>query len=395
MKNKKILILGGSEFQIPLIRLAKSNGLFVITCDYLPDNPGHELADKYINVSTTDKKAVLQVAIDNKVDAITTFSSDPAIPTVAFVAEKLGLPGPGIEAAEAFSNKDLFRRMMKEAGLRVPDFFVTKNAAVLEELDVNKKYIIKPVDSSGSKGVRLSNGSHASTLECIKYALSFSRSEKCIIEEYIDGPQIHGDAFFQDGRLIDSYFGDHYFYTATNSFIPISTRWPAKISDETSIELTEQLEKLSRYSGYLNGAINVEARVSSAGQVYIIEVGARNGGNFVPLIQQRLTGFNYIEAVLKLSLGERVAENIANKEGVGAHYIVHAEKAGKFQDINIDSKIKPYIFHEKIFKNQGDNVEEYCGSHTTIGVLLFEFPSIEVRDRYMDKIESLVEVIYG
>lgn len=393
MIEKKILILGGSDFQIPLIHAAKNAGLFVITCDYLPDNPGHKISDKYINESTTDKEAVLKVAIENKIDAIATFSSDPAIPTIGYVAELLNLPGISIEAAEAFSNKDLFRQVLTEAELKVPDFFITETNAIPSGMNPNKQYIVKPVDSSGSKGVRLSDGTKENIVACIEYALSFSRSDKCIIEEYIDGPQIHGDGFLQDGQLIASYFGDHYFYTATDSFVPISTRWPTAHT-QIYTQLKEQLEKLSTHTGYLDGPINVEARINSNDEVYIIEVGARNGGNFVPIIQEKLTEFNYVDAVLKISLGQKVSIDQPIKQGVGAHYIIHAESAGKFDIINIDSDLQPFIFYQKIFKQKGAEVEQYCGSHTTIGVLLLEFSTVEVRDEYMDNIDQLVEVIY-
>lgn len=393
MIKKKILILGGSDFQIPLIQAAQNAGLFVITCDYLPDNPGHKISDKYINESTTDKEAVLKVAIENKIDAIATFSSDPAIPTIGYVAELLNLPGISIEAAEAFSNKDLFRQVLTQAELKTPDFFITKTNVIPSGMNPNKRYIVKPVDSSGSKGVRLSDGTKENIISCIDYALGFSRSDKCIIEEYVDGPQIHGDGFLQDGKLIASYFGDHYFYTATDSFIPISTRWPTAHT-QIYTQLKEQLEKLSTHTGYLNGPVNVEARISSNDEVYIIEVGARNGGNFVPIIQEKLTGFDYVDAILKVSIGQKASTDQSIKQSVGAHYIIHAESAGKFDSINIDSTLRPFIFHQKIFKQKGVKVEQYCGSHTTIGVLLLEFPTEETRDKYMDNINNLVEVVY-
>lgn len=391
---KKILILGGSEFQIPLITAAKKEGLYVITCDYLPENPGHKLSDLYVNASTTDKEAVLQVAIDKKIDAITTFSSDPAIPTIAYVAERLDLPGISVKAAESLTNKDAFRQLLNDAKLNTPDYFVVNEAKLPEGLDKNKRYIIKPVDSSGSKGVRLSDGTVENTLECITYALSFSRGGKCIIEEYIDGPQIHGDAFLQNGSLIDFYFGDHYFYTATNSFIPISTRWPATNAKNFSSNIKEQIEALAAHIGYLNGPVNIEARLDNQGNVYIIEAGARNGGNFVPIIQQKLTGFNYVTAVLRMSLGATYTPIHLSEKGVGAHYIIHADKSGTFNKVNIDSSLTPYLFKQTIFKKQGGLVEEYCGSHTTIGVLLFEFPSIKLRDSYMNHIKDFVKVSY-
>ena len=347
-----------------------------------------------MNASTTDKEAVLKVAIENKIDAITTFSSDPAIPTIAYVAETLGLPGISSAAAESLSNKDAFRQLLHDTKLNTPDYFVVNQATLPEGLDKNKKYIVKPVDSSGSKGVRLSDATVENTLECITYALSFSRSGKCIIEEYIDGPQLHGDAFLQDGKLISSYFGDHYFYTATDSFVPISTRWPTYHSNKTYKQIIEQVEKLSYYTGYLNGPINVEARVNNEGKVYLIEVGARNGGNFVPLIQEKLTGFDYVDAVIKASLGQKVNRNSSVMPGIGAYYIVHAENSGTFNKVDIDSSLEPYIFRQTIFKKQGDLVQEYCGSHTTIGVLLFQFPSVKLRDSYMDNIQNLVQVSY-
>lgn len=391
---KKILILGGSDFQIPLITAAKKEGLYIITCDYLPENPGHKLSDLYVNASTTDKEAVLQVAIENEVNAITTFSSDPAIPTVAYVAERLGLPAISMAAAKSLTNKDAFRQLLNDAQLNNPDYFIVDQPKLPEGLDNNKRYIIKPVDSSGSKGVRLSDGTVGNTLECITYALSFSRSGKCIIEEYIDGPQIHGDAFLENGELIESYFGDHYFYTATNSFIPISTRWPATNAQSFSSNIKQQIETLAAHIGYLNGPVNIEARLDSKGNVYIIEAGARNGGNFVPIIQQELTGFDYVTAVLNTSLGKIYTPTHLLEKGVGAHYIIHADKFGIFNKVNIDLSIEPYLFKQTVFKKQGDLVEEYCGSHTTIGVLLFQFPSIDLRDKYMDNIKDLVKISY-
>lgn len=111
-EKKRLLVLGGSPFQVPLIEKAKGLGLNVITCDYLPDNPGHALADEYHNVSTTDKEAVLEVGRRCKIDAITTFCSDPAVPTVAYVAEALGLPGPSRQAVEKLTEKDKFMGLM-------------------------------------------------------------------------------------------------------------------------------------------------------------------------------------------------------------------------------------------------------------------------------------------
>ena len=97
---KKILILGGTLFQIPAIQYAKQQGYYVITCDYLPENPGHAYADEYHNVSTTDKESVLALSRQLAIDGILCFASDPAAPTAAYVSEQMGLPGNPLSKVE-------------------------------------------------------------------------------------------------------------------------------------------------------------------------------------------------------------------------------------------------------------------------------------------------------
>ena len=288
------MILGGSNFQLPLIKKAKEMGLYVITCDYLPDNPGHKFANEYHNVSTTDKNAMLELAKTLNIDAIVTFSSDPAMPTVAFVAQALGIKGPSPKAVAALIEKDLFRVILNELGLNVPKHYVVSTAEIPEEIKNSRsKFVVKPVDSCGSKGMTFSTSNTQELLHAIDYALTTSIARRCIIEEYIEGNQIHGDGYLHNGELIYQYLGDHIFYTKTKNFVPISTRWPCKYGNEVLDELISQVEAIAKATGFLDGPVNIEARVTKTGEVYIIEVGPRNGGNYVPIIQEHLTGFDF------------------------------------------------------------------------------------------------------
>lgn len=370
---KKLLVLGGSPFQVPLIEKAKVMGLYVITCDYLPDNPGHALADEYHNASTTDKEAVLALARKLEIDAITTFCSDPAVPTVGYIADQLGLPGPTLAAVEQLTEKDKFRNLMQKVGLNVPACFTVKAGELPEGIDPTQSYIVKPVDSSGSKGITQSTGEVESLKQAIEYALQFSRAGRCIIEGFIDGKQVHGDAFVKDGKLIYHYLGDHYFFTDTNSFIPISTRWPASITDSAMQSVVEQTEKLVQAANYLNGSVNIEARIGSDDKAYIIEVGPRNGGNFVPIIQQRLSGFDFTKAVIDIALGKQAGSEVFDSFSPGEHYILHVSKEGKFLEVEISNQLEKFLFFKKMFKKRGDEVKPYTGSNQTIGVLLFDF----------------------
>lgn len=379
----KLMVLGGSPFQVPLIEKAKEMGLYVITCDYLPDNPGHALADEYHNVSTTDKEAVLEVAQECQIDAITTFCSDPAVPAVAFVADTLGLPGPALAAVEQLTEKDKFRQLMQRAGLNVPACYTVQAGELPAGIDSTQQYIVKPVDSSGSKGVTQSSGEPDSLAAAIEYALSYSRAGRCIVEGFIEGKQVHGDAFVQDGKVIYHYLGDHYFYTKTNSFIPISTRWPASISNDAMASVIEQVEKVVQAAGYFDGPINIEARVDK-GRAYIVEVGPRNGGNFVPVLQHRLSGFDFTQAVIDIALGKTIVLNCFDNYKAGAHYILHAEQEGEFRGLEIHPDLNKNIFFMKIFKKVGEVVKPYTGSNETVGVLLFEYPSVNDRDVVMN-----------
>lgn len=395
-EDKRIMVLGGSNFQLPIIMRAKEMGLYVISCDYLPDNPGHKFSDEYHNVSTTDKEAVLELAKSLNIDAIVTLSSDPAIPTVAFVTDALGLSGPSPEAVTILSEKDKFRPLLSKLGLNVPKCYVVDSLTIPEEIkNSNSKFVVKPVDSSGSKGITYSSTNENELKHAIEYALQYSRAKRCILEDYIDGDQIHGDGYLQDGKLIYHYLGNHFFYTKSKNFIPVSTRWPCKYEGTEILDaVVSQVESICNAVGYLTGPVNIEARVTDSGNVYIIEVSPRNGGNYVPIIQEHLTGFDFVSKIIHSSLGvdEEVDNNLCEKK-VGAHYILHSEKDGVFKGVRISDEINGHIFFRKIFKTEEDDVKEYVGSNTTIGVLLLEFDSVQERDYLMGNIKKLIQVV--
>ena len=114
----------------------------------------------------------------------------------------------------------------------------------------------------------------------------FSRNKRLIVEEYIEskGSQLHGDGFVHNGELIFSYIGDHHYNSQINPFVPYSTTWPS-IKTESEIQNVEnEVFKAIKHSGFKNGAVNIEARITQNGDIYIMEIGPRSGGNFVPQI---------------------------------------------------------------------------------------------------------------
>lgn len=394
---KRLLILGASPFQVPLILRAKETGAFVITTDFLPGNPGHKLSDEAHHVSTTDSTGILELAREKRVDGVLTFASDPALPAVAFASNKLGLKGPSIQATDTLCCKDNFRTMLRELGLPVPRFSVIQEGQRLpDSWVIGRPLLVKPVDSSGSRGITFLRSSRVEITQAIARATEHSRVRRCIVEEYIEGDQVHGDAYLRGGKIKHHYLGDHSFFTGTGNLIPVSTTWPSRYSGHAVMqEVIRQVETACRGAGYHEGPLNIEARITPEGQVYLIEVSPRNGGNLVPIIQSALTGFDFLGNLLAdtlrhppppiLNAGETRAQ-------AGAYYVLHAPRPGILKRINLSEAAQDCLHEMIAFKEPGDAVPAYTGSNTSLGVLLFRFPSEIFARTFMAAIDEHVVI---
>ena len=319
---KKILILGGTYFQIPAIKYAKAQGYYVITCDYLPSNPGHKFADEYYNISTTDKDSVLNLAKDLLVDGVLCFASDPAAPTAAYVSEKLHLPGNKYSNISLLGEKHLWRNFLKENGFNVPKaLFYHK----IEDVDVDDWHfpvMVKPVDSSGSKGIsKVISASHLDL--AFSYALSYSRLKIVLIEEFIErvGPQIGGDGFYGENSIDFVCYGDQVVDEKINGYVPCGMKFPALLSSSLEKRITKELEHAIQLSGLCNLSFNLEVMIDKDDNIYLMEIGPRNGGNYIPEVIEYYTGVNLVALAVEASLGKRIPIFPQKKDKCYAYYI--------------------------------------------------------------------------
>lgn len=391
----KLLILGAMEMHVPLILRAKDLGIYTITCDYLPENPGHKVADEAYFDSTTDLDAVLSLANRLKIDGIMTYNSDPAAPTAAYVAEKLGLFGNPYRAVKIMSEKNLFRKFLQENNLNAPKFITCSTAAEarnhISELEF--PLIVKPVDSSGSKGVTVLHD-EAGIESAVMLALSNSRCKKIILEEYIEpiGRQLHGDGFVENGKVTFLYLGDHHFDPSINNLVPYSTTYPTEHSEETVERCRGQIQSFISKVGFKNGGFNVELRVSKKdGKPYIIDIGARNGGNFTPKVIEYGTGFNFLDRALKVALGEPL-EGVKMTDKISdfvSYLILHTSRRGVLNNCALSRTLKERVIEEHIYAKPGDAVEPFTGANTAIGVLIMKYESREVMNKIVDGFAGL------
>lgn len=398
---KKLLLLGGSAQQITAVEAAKRLGYTTILCDYIPDNPGRFHADRFYPVSTTDMQAVLHVAEKENIDGILAYASDPAAPTAAYVAEKLGLPGNPFSSVNTLCSKDLFREFLKNNGFNTPVFKAYSSAAGAKS-DLKNGYfrfpvIVKPVDSSGSKGVSIIKETD-DTGNKPEHAMSFSRAGRIIIEEYItqNGYQVAGDALSVNGRLVFRYFGnDHFNPECPNPFVPVAASFPYNMPDTVQHKIHDEVQRLISLLHMGTCTYNLDLRIDSGLNVWFLEVAPREGGNYIPQVIQHATGENLVEYSVLAAMGEKIKESGFGKpEGFFSYYAVHSLRSGILKEISIDADVvKNNIIENHIIKKPGDSINAFEGANSTLGCLVMKFGSMNQMLDMMDNSGNWIRVL--
>lgn len=381
MPRRKLMLLGGLRYLLPVIDAAHDLGCHVITCDYLPDNIAHKYSDEYHNVSILDKDAVLSLAQELKIDGIMSFAVDPGVVTAAYVADRMGLPQAGpYESVCILQNKELFRSFLESNGFNVPK---SRGFSTYEEAYSDRDYftwpvIVKPVDSAGSKGVSMVDFTD-DLKAAFENAKSHSFSGKVIIEEFIEkeGCSSDSDCFSVDGELkFVSFSAQRFDERASNPYTPAAYSWPSTMTREQESELTSELQRLIALLGMRTSIYNVETRVGRNGKCYIMEVSPRGGGNRLAEMLRMATGVDMITAAVKAALGEEVTD--ITQKPYGGHWaevILHADKPGIFQGLDISTELEPYVMEKDLWVETGDTISSFNGANDAIGTLVMKFES--------------------
>lgn len=384
---KKILLLGGSSQQVIAIQAAKNEGLYTILCDFLPDNPGRLVADEFYLASTTDKEAILSIAKKEKIDAIVAYSSDPAAPTAAFVSEQLGLPGVPYSTAKAFCEKHLFRRFLEENDFNVPrsEYVGYDDVFSLPE-GMNFPVIVKPTDSSGSKGVTVvfESDSLKAALDC---AAQYSRNKVLIIEEFIqrDHPDvIEAEIFVINGKVVTWGLMSSIRDFSSNPLLPAAYSYPASISEERFDLVKENVSRLVQCSKVKNGAFNIEMVITCDNKLYFVDAGPRNGGNMLPEFIGAINHQDLVKATILAATGEldcTMPISLDGKEGgFWGLSVIHSSHNGILEGITYSAVARKCLYKEHIFAKIGEPIGKFDISRNAIGLAFFHFPSEEMQN---------------
>lgn len=396
---KKLMILGGSRYALPVIEAAKKLGICTITADNLPDNIAHKYSDEYVNVSIINKDTTLEVAKRLKIDGIMSFACDPGVVTAAYIAEQMKLPNVGpYESVCILQNKGKFRKFLSDNGFNVPVAKSYKN--IDEAMDDIKLFnwpvIVKPTDSAGSKGVtKVENPEKLE--DSIKYALSFSHSDEFIIEDFIvsKGYSSDTDSFSVNGELkFVSFNCQRFDSNAENPYTPAAYSWPSSMSKQHQEELKKEIQRLITLLGMQTAVYNIETREGDDGKTYIMELSPRGGGNRLSECLRYATGVDMITNMVKYSVGLPI-DDIEQKpyDGFWCEIILHSDKRGVFDDLWISDVIKENVIERDLWIEKGTKVGGFSAANEAIGTLVLRMKSNEEIDEVLSNQDKYVKVI--
>lgn len=353
--KKKVVIIGANDFQNPLILKAKELGYETHVFAWKDGSIGEKTADFFYPISIVEKEEILEKCREIKPDAVLTIASDLATITVNYVASKLGLTCNSLECTEISTNKFKMRQAFKKANIPVPKFEIVDENTNLDILNgMEYPLIVKPTDRSGSRAInKILKKEELS--DAIKLAVENSFEKKAIVEEYIDGDEFSAESI--------SFHGKHNFLTVTRKqttgyphFIETGHIEPAGLSEEIIEKIKNAILPALDSLKIENGASHAEFKITPNGDIRIIEIGARMGGDCIGSDLVKIsTGYDYVKMVIDVALGkEPVLEKVSvpkiavikfifNKEDLDGLEKIKKEKPEK---IHFVSEIKDFGCHK-------------------------------------------------
>ena len=391
--QKKLIILGASDLQLPTILKAKEKGIFTYVLDINPQAVGVTYADYFKNISTIDTKSVIEFAKIIKPDGILTAASDRPMKTVAAVCDAFGLPGISKEVAERATNKVVMRLALEKGKVPIPKFSIISSIDEYYTAIANLqgRYIVKPADNSGSRGIYLVEKPEDSEI-AYNYSMSNSSNGYILVEEFVEGPEVSVETITYNGETKVIAITDK-ITTGAPYFVELGhtqpSRLPLKIQKNIRIIAAQAVAAI----GIDNSPSHVEIKVTNTGPK-IIEIGARMGGDcIVSHLVPLSCGVDMVGASIDLALGE--PPNILNIFRKAAAIRYFGSRKGILKSIggiDVASQIKG-IKEIKILKMLEEQLNDIENSTDRLGYVVAQFKTIEGAIDACKKALELIEII--
>lgn len=309
MKSKqKLMIMGAGKLQVPIIEQARQMGFETIVVSIPGNYPGFSVADRVYKIDVRKKEEILEIARQEEICGILTDQTDIAIPTIAYVAEQMGLPGIGYDCALRFTNKYMMRQRCEEIDIPVPKYFQVSSLEEAHEKGQKLGFplMIKPVDSQGSRGVSKIN-SPEELEEKFQNAQVCSASGFIIIEEFFSGVEVAVEGFVSNFKFWNLVIGDKYYFNIPNRFVPNQTIFPSLLRKDIQKKILDINSRLIKGFGPKFGNTMSEYLANEdTGEVRLVETGIRGDGTFISSNLVPLAcGINVNSLLIELASGTK------------------------------------------------------------------------------------------
>lgn len=391
---KKILILGASIYQVPLIKTAKRLGVYTIVASIPGEYPGFALADKVYYINTVDKEAILKVSQDEKIDGICTTGTDVAVSTIGYVCERMNLAGISEEAAVRATDKAKMKEAFQAHNVSAAKFKEVHN---LDEVytaadEIGLPVVVKRVDSSGSRGITIVK-EKTGLAQAFEDAVSHSYKDYALVEEMLSGTEIGVDGVVQNGKLIFLAPHEKFVYRSEKITIPAGHGFPYRGSKTVLREIEIQMQRAVKALGLDNCSVNADVFVDGD-KVYIIEMGGRTGATCIPELISMYHGFDFYEKILQNALGIPL-DFTSEKEGVSCmakllmspvNGMITGINEKRLANIRCSGNLVDLDFPV------GHAVEAMENGTTRIGHVVVRADSVEELDEIVSSVYSCIEV---
>lgn len=374
--TKRIMILGASILQVPAIQKAKEMGLEVVAVDMDRNAVGFQFADICLPISTIDIPAVVLAAKEYKVNGVMTLASDMPMRTVASVAKECGLVGIDADIALRATNKAVMRQALKEHGVPIPEFYKVStredyDAAVEAFRELGIKFIVKPTDNSGSRGVYLvDNPDDIKAIEeAYHHSKGFSRSGDIVVEEYMEGPEVSVETLSIEGECHLLQITDK-LTSGAPFFVEMGHSQPTQLAPDVVEDVRRVALMTVGAIGIRNGPSHTEIKVTPAG-AKTIEIGARLGGDcitthLVPLS----TGVDMVKCCIQVALGEECDWKTKWDKGVAIRYFdSHKGRLVSIEGLE-DARAVAGVVEVDVVKRIGEEINDIRNSVDRIGFVI-------------------------
>ena len=373
---KKIMILGASVYQVPLIRTAKRMGLYTIVSSIPGNYPGFSDADKVCYINTIDKEAILKVCKEEGVSGICTSGTDVAVATIGHVNEAMGLAGISEEAAVKSCDKYEMKKAFAAGGVSASKFIKAESLdeAYAAAEEIGYPVVVKCVDSSGSRGINVVD-SREELKEAYEAAVGYSHKSYVLVEEKLNGKEIGVDVMVK-------------FKGAT---IPAGHSFPYRNSEKVLAEIDKQVTLAVKALGLNNCAFNSDVFVDGE-NVYIIEMGGRAGATGIPELISIYYGFDFYEKMIENSLGKMDDLGISDKRTACMSKLLMSPVDGTITSIDEDAidKIRARGYDIVLDYKVGQTVEQMHNGTTRIGHLIARTDDEQIVNGVMDEIYAAI-----